>query len=175
VEEPSARYAFAMEYLANTDFEHYALSSFARPDSQSRYTQLHLEHANLLGIGPGVHSFWWYGSSQSRAHRWSNIKNIARYQSLLAQHELPLETQSLLTLDQLANEYIVLGLPSLEGLNLELLETDYGVDLFTERIDEIAWLESQALIEPIRNDRIRLTSAGKLQAIDVMSRLLIDD
>ncbi len=44
-----------------------------------------------------------------------------------------------------------------------------------ERIDEMAWLESEGLIEPVRNNRIRLTRTGKLHAAGVMTRLLIDD
>lgn len=168
------RYKFGLDYLTKAGFEHYTLSSFARPEAQSCYTQLHLQHANLLGIGPEAHSFWWYGASQSRAHRWANVDNIERYNALLSQGELPVDTRSLLTLDELANEYIVLGLSASAGLNLETLETDYGVDLLMEQIDEIAWLESQDLIEPIRNNRVNLTQTGKLHAAEVTNRLLLD-
>lgn len=174
LEDAYDRYGFAVDYLKDAGFEQYTLSSFARPDAQSCYTRLHLQHANLLGIGPGAHSFWWYGASQSRAHRWANVDNIERYGALLSQGELPIDTRSLLSLDELANEFTVLGLSAASGLNLETLETDYGVDLLMEHIDEIAWLESQDLIEPLRNNHVYLTRTGKLHAAEVTNRLLLD-
>ena len=40
--------------------------------------------------------------------------------------------------------------------------------------DELAWLESEGYIEPVRNDTIRLTDRGVLLCDAVTARLMLD-
>lgn len=104
--------------------------------------------------------------------RWSNVRNVKRYEALLTQHVLPLEDREHLDLDTLADEYVMLRLRTEEGLNLAELEERYGVDLLVDRLQELADLESSGLIQPIRNHHIRLTDFGKTLCDAVTGRLL---
>ncbi len=167
----SEKYAFASSYLSKAGLEHYVLSAFAKPGFQSKQRELQLFHGNILGIGPGAHSFWWFNGSHSMANRWSNVDNIEQYKALLNQKELPIDTRSVLDLDTLANEYTFLRMQHTNGLDLSKLEIEYGLDLLTERIEELAWLESEGYIEPIRNNRVRLSDYGKTYSADAFSRL----
>lgn len=169
-ENQVTKFSFASHYLINAGFEHYVLSGFAKNECRSKLRELQLFHGNILGIGPEAHSFWWINGSQ--ANRWSNVDNIAYYQALINQQELPVDARSMLDIDTLANEYIFLRIQHAEGLDLLRLESEYGLDLLSERIDELAWLESEGYIEPIRNNRVRLSPYGKIHSRNVFTRIL---
>ncbi len=172
-DEPALRrYAFAQRYMQDAGFNHYVLSAFAAPGHESTMREVQLYHGNVLGIGPRAHSFWWISGSRSQANRWANVDNIAYYSALLNQKELPIESRSRLDLDTLANEYIFLRLQHTEGLDLLRLESAYGIDLLTDHIEELAWLESAGIIEPIRNNRVRLSAEGKARSQEAFTRLM---
>ncbi|MDX1530054.1 MAG: radical SAM family heme chaperone HemW, partial [Rhodothermales bacterium] len=58
-ESMRARYLDTMETLRHHGYEHYEISSFARPGRHAEHNQLYWSHANYLGFGPSAHSFWW--------------------------------------------------------------------------------------------------------------------
>lgn len=163
------RFSFAMEYLASHGYEHYEISSFALPGHRAVHNHRYWEHANYIGLGPSAHSFWWQGLP---AQRWQNVRNLKRYEALLMQYVAPVEQREKLTLDMLADEYIMLRLRTEGGLDMDELEDRYGVDLLMDRVDDLAHLEKGAFIHPIRNGQVRLTSLGKTVADSVTARLL---
>lgn len=165
------RYRFTMDYLRASGYEHYEISSFARPGMQAVHNHRYWDHANYLGFGPSAHSFWWKGLP---AYRWSNERNLRRYEALLGTRQLPLEAKEALDLDLLANEYIMLRLRTDDGIDLEHLDRRYGADLLFEKGDDLAWLEDRSLIHPVRNQRVRLTDEGKLLCNAVTERLLLE-
>jgi oxygen-independent coproporphyrinogen-3 oxidase len=57
--ELAERYRFTMDYLREHGYEHYEISSFAKPGRRSRHNQLYWQHTNYLGLGPSAHSLWW--------------------------------------------------------------------------------------------------------------------
>ena len=173
-EEVSNRYQFTIEFLEARGYEHYEISNFAQPGYRSQHNQLYWEHRNYLGFGPSAHAFWKYDLPESGTYRWANVRNLRKYEALLNMHQLPLEFKELVNPDTLANEYIMLRLRTSDGLDLGTLEERYGVDLLTERVDELAWLESEGFIHRIRNGRVRLTTRGKLVCDAITARLLID-
>jgi len=173
-ERAQERFSFAMNYLEEAGYQQYVLMEFAREERRSHHAMQHVHQSNMLGIGPNAHSFWWRGGSHSQAHRWSNADNIERYIALLKQRELPVDSKSLFDLDNLANEYILLNIQTIEGINTEQLESDYGVDLYSEKIEQLALLESEGWIEPVRNNRVRLTTEGRIHCYHVIPKLLLD-
>ena len=72
----------------------------------------------------------------------------------------------------LADEHIMLKLRTQDGLSLNELEEKYGVDLLTERVQDLADLEEGGLIYPIRNQLVRLTDLGKTLCDTVTAKLL---
>ena len=144
----------------------------ARPGLRAVHNTNYWSHANYLGFGPSAHAFWWKGLP---AYRWANARNLRRYEALLTGRQLPVDTKEALGLDQLANEYILLRLRTGDGLDLDHLERRYGADLLFEKADEVAWLEDEGLVEPIRNRHLRLTDEGKLLCDAVTARLLLEE
>ena len=166
----TSRFLFTMDYLTARGFKHYEISNFALPGAEARHNVLYWNHTNYLGLGPSAHSFWWKGLP---AQRWANERNLRRYEALLAQRQLPLESKDDLMTDALANEYILLRLRTASGLDLNRLEERYGVDLFYEKVDELAWMESEGYIHPIRNQIISLTDKGKLVCDAITKKLVL--
>ncbi len=168
-ETHSARFHQAMDYLHDAGYEHYEISSFARPGHRSIHNHRYWSHVNYLGFGPSAHSFWWRGLP---ARRWANVRNLNKYQAFLSEPIRPIEEQEGLSLDSLAREYIMLRLRTSDGLNLDILEERYGVDLLSDKLDELALLESTEFIKPIRNQQIILSDLGKTVCNSVTERLL---
>lgn len=165
-----SRFLETMDYLGHHGYEHYEVSSFAQPGARSRHNLTYWLHGNYLGLGPSAHSFW--RDSPARATRWSNVRNLRRYLALLGQGHLPIETREPLSFDDLADEAILLRLRLVEdGLDLETLERDYGVDLLTERVAELAELEAAGYVR-LRNGVLRLTPEGVLVGDAVAARLV---
>ena len=164
------RYLFTHAYLHDRGFDHYEVSSFARPGHRSQHNQGYWAHANVIGLGPSAHSF--YRQTRSRGWRWSNVAHLGRWQSLLLSGERPLDAREAIGPDALADEAILLSLRRLQdGLQLDVLEQDYGVDLLAEKPAELAALETAGLIE-VSSARIRLTPEGATVADAVALRLV---
>ena len=164
------RFRFTMGFLGEAGYDHYEVSSFALEGHRAEHNQLYWQHRNYLGFGPSAFSFWWKGLP---AVRWENIRNVRRYQALLEGRHLAVDVREELDMDTLANEYIMLRLRTSEGLDLEHLENHYGVDLYDERVEDLAWLESEGLIHPIRRDLVRLTDEGMIFADMVTTKLML--
>ncbi|HYE57947.1 MAG TPA: radical SAM family heme chaperone HemW [Rhodothermales bacterium] len=174
-ETMAVRYRFTMDYLRAHGYEHYEISAFAKPGRRAVHNARYWTHANYLGVGPSAHSFWWdrrLGGAGAR--RWSNVRSLARYEALIGQGRAPLDEQQQLSLDTLANEFLMLRLRTSDGLDLDTLEGRYGVDLLAERVDEIAALEAAGLAR-LRGTTLRLTDEGKLVADAVTERLVLDE
>lgn len=168
------RYQFTMDYLRARGYEHYEISSFTKPGARAVHNQLYWEHANYLGLGPSAHAFWWKSLPSPVAVRWANVRNLKRYEALMQQGHPPMEFREQLSYDMLADEHIMLRLRTADGLNLDVLEETYGVDLLFEKLDELALLESEGYIEPIRNSLVRLTDRGKVLCDAVTEKLLFE-
>ena len=168
-EDMNDQFRFTIDYLRERDYEHYEISSFAKPGYRAVHNHRYWSHSNYIGFGPSAHSFWWTGTP---ALRWANVRNLRQYQALLTQHVAPVDENERLSMDALADEYILLRLRTADGLHLEELESRYGVDLLVERVDELADLEASGFIQPIRNQTVRLTDLGKTVCDTVTARLL---
>ncbi len=152
------RYLFTHRYLTERGFEHYEVSSFARPGQRSRHNDGYWTHRDVVGLGPSAHSF--LRETRSRAARWGNVPAVGRWQGLLEAGELPVETRETLGPDALADEIVMLGLRRLtDGLVFDVLERDYGLDLLTDKRTELAALAAAGLVT-VTPERVCLTPEG---------------
>lgn len=164
------RYAFTSAYLQERGYEHYEVSAFARPGRRSRHNEAYWRHRNYLGVGPSAHSFW--KGTRSQAARWANVRHLGRWQGLLATREVPVEAREVLDQDALADEFVFLSLRRLsDGLDLNALARDYGVDLLEEKPRVLAELERAGLIHSVTG-RVRLTTEGAALADAVALKLV---
>ena len=164
------RYLFTHDYLEAHGFEHYEVSSFARPGRRSRHNEGYWTHQTVVGIGPSAHSFW--RETRSRGWRWADVAHLGRWQGLVLAGESPVDWREPVGPDELADEAVLLGLRRLvDGLDLDRLERDYGVDLLTDKRAELAALEGAGLLD-VDGRRVRLTIEGAAVADAVALRLV---
>ena len=158
----------ADELLGRHGFEHYEVSSYARPGCRSRHNSAYWKHHNYLGLGPSGHSFWW---SDGVAHRWYNVRNLNKYIALLEQAAIqPVEKEALST-EQLADEYLLLRLRTSDGLDLDYFKEKYGPDLLDSRKEELDWLQKEGLVS-VEDSCLRLTTSGLVVADTITQKLL---
>ncbi len=152
------RYLFTDRYMTERGFEHYEVSSFARPGQRSRHNDGYWTHRDVVGLGPSAHSF--LRETRSRAARWGNVPTVGRWQGLIEGGHLPTESRETIGADTLADEIVMLGLRRLQdGLAFDVLERDYGIDLLTDKRAELAALARAGLVI-VTPERLRLTPEG---------------
>lgn len=164
--------AFAMTFLRAKGYERYELTHFARPRHRSRHQEHYYAHGNYLGLGPGAESFWWSDrSANTTALRWSNVDDTESYAECLTRGETPVAQRETVDRGALAREYVLLRLRTNEGLNLDVLDTQYGVDLSSRKSSTLQRLAEEGLIHD-DPERVRLTHRGCLLADAITLRLL---
>jgi oxygen-independent coproporphyrinogen-3 oxidase len=111
VDDESYAAEFLAAHLSLTagGYEHYEVSSAARPGHRSRHNLAYWERAPFIGLGPAAHS------GVGRERRW-NVRDWSRYERLVGQGKSPLEGRERLTDEEVALEELYLGLRTTHGL-----------------------------------------------------------
>ncbi|PEN06613.1 coproporphyrinogen III oxidase [Longimonas halophila] len=165
------QYRYALQYLQEHGFEPYEISHFAQPGYRSKHNENYWAHGSFLGIGPAAHSFWWYPESEN-PRRWANVQDVEEYAHLLAQGQSPVSVRQAVDRNTLAEEYLMLRLRVIEGLDMTYYRRRYSVDLKAEHGALLDRLHENDLIRAFDDDRLRLTDAGRLVCNQIVRRLL---
>jgi oxygen-independent coproporphyrinogen-3 oxidase len=159
-----------MGVLEKAGFEHYEVSSYARPGFRSRHNSAYWTHTSYFGFGPSAHSFLWKDRN-AEARRWANVRSIGLYSSRLLAHASPVEQEETLTANQLFDEAVFLGLRS-DGADIGALEEMREGGLTARQHDTIRNICEAGLAEQ-DGRRVRLTSRGYLLCDEICARLLV--
>ena len=151
-----------MDWLRRAGYEHYEISNFALPGHRSRHNSAYWQGRPYLGLGPSAHSF--DGSSR----QW-NIANNSRYVALLREGSLPIADKEILTPVQQFNEYVMVSLRTLEGIDLSLVNARWGAEATTGLLQRARRHIQNGLL--IQTERLVLTDEGKLLADGIAAEL----
>ncbi len=165
-EDKQARhFILLMQWLQEAGYEHYEISNFAKPGFRSRHNTSYWQGKSYLGLGPSAHSF------NGNARQW-NIANNALYIQSLRQDKVPFEEEELSTAQRL-NEYIMISLRTMEGIDLNRLEQQFGETAHGSVIASLQpyLLNNQCMIV---DRKIVLTSEGKLFADGIAAALFVE-
>ena len=151
-------YEMTICYLSAHGYGQYEVSNFAKPGFESRHNKSYWDHSDYLGFGPSAHSFTLKSQHSEGPERSWNIANLSSYCARLESGQLPIVGMEHLTVDQLVEEEIFLGLRS-EGIDLSRFRTRFGKDLISDHELQVRELleTSLAIVE---NGKLRLTSKG---------------
>ncbi|MFP4094005.1 MAG: radical SAM family heme chaperone HemW [Cyclobacteriaceae bacterium] len=166
VEEEYAAEQFEMllETLQSNGFEQYEISNFCLPGHESKHNSNYWRKENYLGVGPGAHSY----NGNSRQY---NISNNSLYLKALAENTIPAELDVLQVHDQI-NEYVMTGLRTKWGINLQKISEEYGVDLYEANKHYLDRLHKEGKIS-MQDQQLILTKNGKLLADRIASDLFL--
>jgi len=127
-EDQATLFELTHRFLADAGFSAYEVSNFARsPAHQSRHNRKYWNHTPYLGLGPSAHSLAVDDDAPPR--RWWNERGTPRWEKRLAAGERPIEAQEILGPRDLAEEALLLGLRTTDGIDLDGLKARYGFDL----------------------------------------------
>jgi oxygen-independent coproporphyrinogen-3 oxidase len=158
-------YLLTHEILGDAGWQGYEVSNFAAsPEHRSAHNQKYWDHTPYTGIGPSAHSF-------NGRRRWWNRRKVRLWASALADGCSPIEGEEELTDAELFFEAVMLGLRTVDGIDLNALEDRFGTDLAVldeSVIDRLA--ESGHLV--VEGPRIQPTPTGMAVAEGLATSIL---
>lgn len=139
-------------------YEHYEISNFCLPGFRSRHNSSYWHRVAYEGYGPGAHSY-----DGHRTRRW-NDGNLRAYIS--AKGDVP-HGGEVLTDDELYDEFIMTGLRTSDGLDLNKLEASERQYCLTQAAPHI-----QAGRLKHNDGILRLSDQGIFVSNDIISDLM---
>ena len=156
-------YHHAVFRLAEDGWRGYEISNWARPGHESRHNLVYWERRPYEAVGPGAHAF------DGRTRRW-NAARLDRYVGALRPADgspatLPPGSSEEIDAATATTEAIILGLRMDRGVPATALSADALAEVFS-------WALALELVSLEADDRIRLTTRGRLLSNEVFARLV---
>lgn len=158
------QFEMMVDVLAKHGYEQYEISNFCLPGFYSRHNSNYWKKDQYLGIGPSAHSY-------DGVSRQFNVASNSRYLKALAEDKLDFEKELLQPHDQV-NEYILTGLRTKWGCDLQRVKEAFDYDLYANNKKYIDELISQEMAF-IQDQHFILSNKGKLLADRIASDLFI--
>ncbi len=169
-------YQRVMERMRAAGFEHYEISSWARPGRRAVHNSLYWTGGEFLGLGCSAHSHRLLPGGGGE--RFSTVRSVDDWFAKIPQaggvalaEDPALAHHELLDANALEREAVWLGLRLLDGVSRTSHQKRHQVDPFVRHADEIARLAREGLAF-VDGDRLRLTPRGVLFADEVGARFL---
>ena len=157
-------YEAACGWLDAAGLRQYEISNFARSGRESRHNRKYWERKPYLGFGLDAHSMLRIGAG---AVRWANPETMEEYVGPGIGARGFSRIVDRVGKDAAFEETLFLGLRLVEGVDLDALETEFGM-----RPDGLEELEEAGLV--LRDGRwLRLTPRGRMASNEVFGRLLV--
>ena len=105
--------------LADTEFEQYEVSNFAKPAHRCLHNEAYWDHQPYLGLGCSAHSYL-------HPERWGNVRDVSQYCTMISAGEIPREFTETIDTNKLAMEMLFLGLRRTDGVNEDHFKANCG-------------------------------------------------
>src|SRR5699024_3746677 len=136
--------------LKEQGIERYEVSNYSKLGREAVHNSSYWKHQNYLGLGPGAHSFWW----DREAVRWEHKRSLRAY---LKEQDIRSEPEAL-TLEQLAEERLMMGLSTREGVAVAELDQRSDYRLNERQSTHLAAREEEQKLN--FDSRIKLSEVG---------------
>ena len=164
-EEKVARmYESALDRLAAAGYEHYHVSSFARPGREWRLGEIYWKGMAYLGLGACA-------SSLIHGTRWTHTADLESYIRGAWAGAVPRTSEEHLSGRRALGEDMLLGLERRRGVSLSELSVRYGRDVGRFYREPLRFLSENGLISR-RDGRVSLTRRGLLLSDAVTAEFL---
>ena len=156
-------FSMLIDSLTENGFEHYEISNFAREGFISKHNSSYWKSDAYLGLGPAAHSF----TNEQRS--W-NISSLKKYIAAIEQKNSYREIENL-TKEERYNEFILTGLRTKWGVDLEELKNRFGEELYGYALQNSAKFIDLKLLT-LKNNILTLSRKGIFISDGIMSELM---
>ncbi len=156
-------YAHIIKRMKEEGYEHYEISSFARPGRRSIHNPIYWRNEAYLGLGAGAHG-------RLKNTRYENIRSVKKYTDAMLEKGLKARIDYPY---QPIHDTLLMGLRMKEGVNVTAFENAFGVHPLT-RFPGLKDRLEEGLIM-IQNDQLQLTDKGLFFANNVWMDCLDDE
>jgi len=157
-------YLETMERLESAGYGQYEISNVARAGRRSLHNVKYWTDGEWLGFGCGAHSTCGH-------ERWNNVPSTSEYISRVEHGHSPVSARRPLSRRERLEEALFMELRLTEGIRLDRIRRDYGVDVWQRWGERLGIFEEAGLLEHDEH-RLRLTRRGMLLANSVMTTFL---
>ena len=166
IDEAAAEEQFRIliDTLSENGFEQYEVSNFSLPGFYSKHNTAYWLGVPYLGIGPSAHSF-------KELERSWNIANNVKYTKEIKAGELPLTIEKLSKIDR-HNEYVMTGLRTKWGIDLEKIKMLFGISVVKNHGNYLEKLTEEGKAT-LKENRLVLTKKGMFLADGIASELFV--
>jgi len=159
----AAHFDLVVKNCSEAGYDQYEISNFATPGFKSRHNSSYWQGKPYYGFGPSAHGF-----NGNDIRRWNVANNALYITGINAGHAVH-EQERLSTVQKL-NEYIMLALRTADGIHIEKLTRDFGIDATGAILKKCTpFLQNNTIT--IRDNVIALTTEGKFLADGIAAAL----
>lgn len=145
-------YHEARRILAKEGFLHYELSNFAKSGFSCRHNLIYWNRLDYLGVGAASHSLM-------EGMRFANTADPDAYIRSVDNGVPLLSESAVLTREEALSERMLMGMRLMEGVRLDLVYKEFGINVAVRFADEIRLLQRDGLVL-LENSVLRLTEKG---------------
>lgn len=159
------QYELAEDLLGRCGYRHYEISNWAKPGKECRHNLTYWRNQPYLGAGVAAHSYLC-------GHRLANTASLDKYLAgLSGQAPLPPEMDETISPELELAETVILGLRRCEGIDINAISHDLGIDAGTRYQKPLEEMTVAGLLEQA-GGHTRLTRRGRLLGNEVFWRFL---
>ncbi len=147
-EEEAEMYTLICKMLADAGYSHYEISNYAKENKSCRHNLRYWQGGDYLGFGLAAHSLY-------RGERLAMTESLNGY---LAAPTVPASREARDSFAE-AEEFVMLGLRTSEGISLSEYRERFSEDLLFGREERIALYQRLGYLR-ITEDRLALTEMG---------------
>ena len=160
-----AMHDYIVEKLPEAGYQRYEISNYALPGYESKHNLSYWQDVDYMGLGSGAHSYW-------QGTRYENPRGIDDYISALEAGRLPATLEEQVDRQAHMEEYCFLGLRTAAGIDKNLFQQKFAVDLFAVYGRTIEKLVAQDLLQHTAKG-IALTPLGMKYGNQVFAEFLL--
>ncbi len=159
-----AQYELIRSTLSASGFRHYEISNFAIADKASRHNLAYWHNNNYLALGASA-------AGWMAPVRYQNAADLREYYRAVEAGEL-YPNQTLCTKQRMIEDYLMMGLRLIDGIDTEDFKHRFGTDLSGIYGDKIRQLTSLNMLKSTDN-QLSLTEAAYFVSNSVISQLIL--
>ncbi|MEX2398063.1 MAG: radical SAM family heme chaperone HemW, partial [Balneolales bacterium] len=158
---------YLLDRLDSENIHRYEVSNYARRGHEAVHNSNYWEHVNYIGFGPAAHSFLWI-DGESHAYRWKNTADLRSYLSDV--NKVDLNSVEKLSLENLAEERLMIGLRTREGVSINELNEKYEYFFSSLQNKYLQRITEEGFVEWDKS--LKITNPGLKVADSIISSLL---